>query len=131
MAPRILTCALTCALTLLAVRAQLVDLPRSLGELKLANAAFVEAYTAQIGDGDDVSRKTLYVSSFNPGNVIGDDKVYYLRSPGSQLDSVADWDMQVRSTVLTLRTFKIRQQCSLFLPLSFIVNSNYMRIERK
>ena len=95
MASRALTLALTCALTALAAQAQLVDLPRPLGELNLDNAAFVEVYTAQVGDGDEVARKTLYVSSFNPGNVIGDDKVYYLRAPGQQLDSVADWDMKV------------------------------------
>ena len=96
MTPRVLTCALTCALTVLSARAQLVDPPRLLGELKLDNAAFVEVYTAQVGEGDEVARKTLYVSSFNPGNIIGDDKVYYLRSPGTQLDSVAEWDMQVK-----------------------------------
>ena len=95
MARRVLSCALTCVLAALAVRGQLVDLPRSLGELKLANAAFVEVYTAEIGEGDDVARKTLYVSSFNPGNVIGDDRVYYLRAPGRQLAPVSEWDMKV------------------------------------
>ena len=91
----VLSCALTCALAVLAAQAQ--DLPRLMGELKLNNAAFVEVYTAQRGDGDDVQRKTLYVSSFDPGNVIGDDKVYYLRAPGRQHMAVADWQMQVRA----------------------------------
>ncbi|XP_043225248.1 uncharacterized protein LOC122383152 [Amphibalanus amphitrite] len=95
MAPRVLTWALTCALTVLGASGLLVDPPRLLGELKLANAAFVEVYTAQRGEGDDVARKTLYVSSFNPGNIIGDDKVYYLRAPGRQMAPVAEWDMKV------------------------------------
>lgn len=86
--------ALTCALTW-AAAASAVDLPRSLGELKLPHAAFVEIYSASVGDQDPVDRQTLYVSSFNPGNIFGDDKVYYLRSPGRQLGSVSDWDMQV------------------------------------
>jgi len=90
-----LACALTCALTCALAAGQLVDPPRSLGELNLKNAAFVEVYTASEGDAGQVDGKTLYVSSFNPGDILGDDLVYYLRSPGSQLDSVADWDMQV------------------------------------
>ncbi|XP_037078900.1 uncharacterized protein LOC119099911 [Pollicipes pollicipes] len=92
---RLLICALACALAGQTAEAQMVDPPRSLGELRLKNAAFVEVYSSQKGDGDEVDRQTLYVSSFNPGNIIGDDLVYYLRAPGRQLDTVADWDMQV------------------------------------
>ena len=91
----LLTCVLTCVLAGRAYSAKLEDLPRSLGEVPITNASFVEVFTAQVGDGDALDRTTLYVSSFNPENILGNDKVYRMPAPGRQLDSVPDWQLQL------------------------------------
>ncbi|KAF0300693.1 hypothetical protein FJT64_026819 [Amphibalanus amphitrite] len=64
-------------------------------EVAVANASFVEVFTAAAGAGDAVERTTLYVSSFNPENILGTDKVYRVPAPGRQLDAVSDWQLQL------------------------------------
>ena len=91
----LLACALTCALTSRAFGANVSDLPRSLGEVPVTNASFVEVFTAVIGDGDAVDRTTLYVSSFNPESILGNDKVYRVPAPGRQLESVSEWQLEL------------------------------------
>ncbi|KAF0309882.1 hypothetical protein FJT64_019038 [Amphibalanus amphitrite] len=65
------------------------------GKVAVANASFVEVFTAAVGAGDAVERTTLYVSSFNPENILGTDKVYRVPAPGRQLDAVSDWQLQL------------------------------------
>jgi len=64
--------------------------PRKLGEFDLAHAGFIELFT------EDDGQQCLYFTTFNAGLPFFHDSVYYLRNPGSMLDSVAEWDKSIQ-----------------------------------
>lgn len=60
-------------------------MPRELGRFELAHAGFVEVFTAEEGE------KYMYITTFNPALPFFHDSVYWMKNPGSMLDSVNDW----------------------------------------
>jgi len=69
-----------------------VDLmPRLVGKFPLAHAGFIEVFVEEDGS------QYMYITTFNAALPFFHDPVYYLKNPGNLLDSVNDWDNQIKT----------------------------------
>ncbi|XP_049800731.1 uncharacterized protein LOC126235870 [Schistocerca nitens] len=66
-------------------------LPKELGSFYLGHAAFLEVFATEQSTETVADQYTLYISIFNPATLLQKDYIYYVKSPGSQLDSVDSW----------------------------------------
>ncbi|XP_065349705.1 uncharacterized protein LOC135945767 [Cloeon dipterum] len=65
-------------------------LPRLIDQFSLGHPAFVQLYASE-QNVDPLDKYTLYISNFDPLSILQTDDIYLLRSPGRQLNDVANW----------------------------------------
>ncbi|XP_046991237.1 uncharacterized protein LOC124596225 isoform X1 [Schistocerca americana] len=66
-------------------------LPKELGNFYLGQAAFLEVFQSEQATENYADQFTLYISNFNPLSLAQKDYIYYIKSPGSQLNDVNNW----------------------------------------
>ncbi|CAB3382336.1 Hypothetical predicted protein [Cloeon dipterum] len=78
------------ALAVALVAGQERVLPRLIDQFPLGHPAFVQLFATE-RDVDPLDKYTLYISNFDALAVLQRDDIYLLRSPGRQLNDVANW----------------------------------------
>jgi len=67
------------------------QMPRLLGSFHLGHAGFIEVFVEEDGS------QYLYMTTFNAALPFFHDGVYYIKEPGTMLDSVDSWDTQIHT----------------------------------